>query len=505
MIFSRRTMLKLLTLATAVGGGTAMVGGARAAASAVDFGSVLGEAEELARRPYAAPRDRDLREFNDLSYDQYRDIRFKHDRGLWAGQGLNFQVDLFHPGFRFKTPLDISVVDGGGSEPVPFSADLFDYGSLVTAPTDVTGFAFSGFRVRSPINDPGVMDEFAVFQGASYFRSVAKGQRYGLSARGLAINTADPEGEEFPLFRKYWLIRPEPGATALVVLALLDSPSTTGAFRFTIRPGSPTSTDVELVLFPRVDMPKVGFGALSSMFLFGPSARAGYDDFRNAVHDSEGLQIVTGAGEHVFRPLANPSRLQVSAFLDRGPRGFGLVQRTRAFGAYQDLETRFDIRPSAWVEPIGDWGSGAVVLVEIPTETETNDNIAAYWRPSEPIPAGRPFTLTYRLLWCVTPPVEGQLARIAATRSGLSFDRRRRLFVVDFEGLSKDDPVPAVDVTASRGAIANVSSRWNRPSNAYRVSFELDTGRESLIELRLVLTRDAKPVSETWLYRWTPA
>ncbi|MEQ9332876.1 glucan biosynthesis protein G [Thalassobaculum sp.] len=502
MMFSRRKLLKMLTvLAAGTAGGNAV----RAAPAGLNFGAVLGEAEELSKRAYAEPGTADRYGFNDLTYDQYRDIRFHRDRGLWAGQGLNFQVDFFHPGFRFRTPVEILAVEGGQAQPVAFTPEMFEYGPLVTAPTDPAGLGFSGFRVRAPINTADVMDEFAVFQGASYFRSVAKGQRYGLSARGLAINTADPEGEEFPHFRKFWLMRPEPGATSLVVLALLDSPSTTGAYRFAIRPGSPTAVDIELVLFPRVEMPRVGFGALSSMFLFGPSGRAGYDDFRNAVHDSEGLQIVTGAGERVYRPLANPSRLQVSAFLDRGPRGFGLVQRTRSFSDYQDLETRFELRPSAWIEPIGDWGAGAVVLVEIPAETETNDNIVAYWRPSDPIPAGRPYALTYRLTWCETPPVDPAPARVVASRGGLSFDRKRRLFVVDFDGLARDDPAPTVDVSATRGTVGNVSARWNPPSGGYRVSFELDTGRETLIELRLVLVRDAMPVSETWLYRWTPA
>lgn len=507
MIFPRRTLLKVISLAAAAGvlGRQGRAGAARAAGPGVDFGTVLGEAEALSRKPFAEPVVNDPNKFNDLTYDQYRDIRFRRDRGLWAGQGLNFQVDLFHPGFRFRTPVEIMVVDGGKSEPLAFSPELFEYGPLVTAPTDTSGMAFSGFRVRTPINNPGMMDEFAVFQGASYFRAVAKGQRYGLSARGLAVNTGDPEGEEFPHFRKFWLIRPEPGATALVVLALLDSPSTAGAYRFTIRAGTVTSVDVELVLFPRVELPRVGFAPLSSMFLFGPSSRAGHDDFRNAVHDSNGLQILTGAGERVFRPLANPSRLQVSAFLDRGPRGFGLVQRSRAFVDFQDIDTRYEIRPSAWVEPIGDWGSGAVVLVEIPAETETNDNIVAYWRPSEPVRAGRPYTLTYRLLWGDAPPSEGVMARVSATRGGLSFDRKRRKFVVEFDGLSRDAPEPRADVGASRGTISNVVARWSPVSPMYRVSFELDPGRETLIELRLVLVRDTTPVSETWLYRWTPA
>ncbi len=240
---------------------------------------------------------------------------------------------------------------------------------------------FSGFRLRAPLNRAEHFDEFVVFQGASYFRAVAKGQEYGLSARGLALKTGDARGEEFPFFRTFWIERPRPEANTVVVHALLDSDSTTGAYRFTIRPGDPTVMDVEMTLYPRVELTHVGLAPLTSMFFFGPNDRVGIDDFRPAVHDSDGLAIWNGRGEWLWRPLINPETLQVSAFVDDNPRGFGLLQRHRAFADYQDLEAHYERRPSLWVETIGEWGSGAVQLVEIPSKSEYHDNVVAFWRP----------------------------------------------------------------------------------------------------------------------------
>lgn len=505
MRFSRRSLLGLAALACA-GEVLSRTASSRAAPASIggttDFGTVMDEAETLSRTPYEPHRIEFPETLADLDYDQYRTIRFREESALWRGEDRGFTIDLFHPGFFFRTPVEIYVVADGRTERVAFSGDMFDYTPPLVPPPSDHPLEFSGFRLRYPINRPGVMDEFIVFQGASYFRAVARGQRYGLSARGLALYTAEPQGEEFPDFVKFWLIRPQPGATSLVVLALLDSPSVAGAYRFTIRPGEATVTDVEMVLYPRVPLDGAGLAPLTSMYLFGPADGARRDDFRDAVHDSSGLQIVNGAGEQLWRPLANPARLQVSAFVDRNPRGFGLVQRTRRFIDFHDLEARYDLRPSAWVEPIGDWGAGAVNLIEIPTTSETNDNIVAYWRPAEPVPAGGPFALTYRLTWTGLIQEAASIGRVTDTRSGTSFDGQRRLFIVEFTGIAGE---PVIDVSASAGTLTNVVGRPNPLTEAYRVSFELDTGDATLIELRLILLRDGAPVSETWLYRWTAA
>ncbi|WPZ34461.1 glucan biosynthesis protein [Thalassobaculum sp. OXR-137] len=475
------------------------------AGTPASFEDVVGQAQTLAGQDYKARPAAGPGDLAELSYEQYQDIRFRREHALWIGQELGFEVDLFHPGFRFMRPVDIYNVNETGTHPVALAPEMFDYGPRVNAPSAPEGLSFTGFRARYPLNAPDRIDEFAVFQGGTRFRAVGSGQRYGVSARGLAIATADAEGEEFPDFTAFWLMKPVQGDSTMTVLALMDSPSITGAYRFQIRPGESTVIDVDTALFPRRQVTKIGLGPLTSMFLYDSSSRAGYDDFRTSVHNSDGLQMLTGNGERIFRPLANPSRLQLSAFLDTNPRGFGLVQRSRRFSDFQDMDARFDLRPSTWVEPVGEWGTGSVVLVEIPTEAETNDNIVAYWRPSAPFEPGTRTDLSYRMHFCSTPPDNVPLARVAATRGGRGGDGRRRLFVLDFVGLPASERMPHAEVSQSNGVILNVTTRPNPVDGSYRLSFEVDPGDESLVELRALLVGDSGPVSETWLYRWTSA
>jgi glucans biosynthesis protein len=386
---------------------------------------------------------------------------------------------------------------------VRFNSEVFDYGEGVPPPAADEVSGYSGFRVRYPINSADVLDEFLLFQGASYFRAVGRGQIYGLSARGLAVRTAEKEGEEFPAFTRFWIERPAVGATTLVIHALLDSPSVTGAYTFTVEPGEATRMDVRCALYPRVDLKSFGVAPLTSMFLFDPSNRIRFDDFRAAVHDSDGLQMVTGAGERLWRPLANPRELQISEFLDSDPRAFGLTQRARSYDDYADAEARYELRPSLWVEPQDKWGTGAVELVEIPSDKETHDNIVAFWRPAETLLAGERYDYGYRLQWLALPQDSAPVARVAATRIGQSRDRDHRLIVVDFDqvgALPRD--VQAV-VTASAGVVANVIGTAFPATRQYRASFELEPQNKDFIELRLVLIANGKPWSETWLYRWT--
>ena len=300
----------------------------------------------------------------------------------------------------------------------------------------------------------------------------------------------------------------QPGASALVVHALLESPSATGAYRFTVRPGDQTTMDVESVVFPRVDIAQVGLATLTSMFTFGPASHTGFDDWRPAVHDSEGLQIWTGRGEHVWRPLTNPRALQVSAFGDLAPRGFGLMQRSRNFSDYEDLETDYELRPSLWVEPIGAPGEGAVLLVEIPTRSEVHDNIVAFWRPKNPLKAKSENGFTYRLHWGDRAPIAEEVARIVGTFTGTSFSGKTREFVLDVSGGKlRADSVPRLVVTADHGVITVPSVVLNtaKPNDTWRASFELDPQGAPVVELRARLVDDSGTLSETWLYRWSPA
>lgn len=467
-------------------------------------------ARNLAKSPFQ-PLDTSLPEVLDqLTYDQYRDIRFAPDKAVWANTGLPFQMQLFHRGFYFKEPVEVAIVENGEAKHLAYSPEMFNIGPLVPQPVPNEDIGFSGIRLHGPINRPDYYDEVVVFQGASYFRSLGKGQVYGLSARGLAIKTGDPEGEEFPVFRAFWVETPVAGSETCVIHALLDSPSVTGAYRFTVRPGMPTLMDVEAQLFPRVDLEKVGLAPGTSMFFFSTYGRDDVDDFRPKVHDSDGLLMVTGRGERLWRPLSNPTDLQVSAFVDQSPRGFGLIQRDRDFENYQDLEAAYERRPSLWVEPVGDWGAGAVTLVEIPTNAEIHDNIVVYWAPKDKIPAGSEYFYAYRLAWGGDPGLEAKAAKVHATRSGrasIGGPTPVRLFVVDYVFDSDVDRAqlgaPKATVNASKGAVRNVVIHDNPSIEGLRLSFELDPQDEPLIELRTALTFESGQTAETWVYRWT--
>ena len=487
---------------------------------------LVAEAERLSREPDPDARMKFEGDYADLGYDGYRDLRFRADARPWAGQGLSFELDLLPPGFLYDRPVSIHLVEDGRAVELPYDPALLDTGPLASVPTNPDELAWSGFRVRHPLNRPDVMDEVVVFQGASYFRAVARDQLYGLSARGLAIDTAEPDGEEFPRFVAFWIEKPSPDAASITVHALLQSESVTGAYSFAITPGEETRMEVRSTLFPRVDLAHVGIAPLTSMFLFDATNRDDFDDWRDEVHDSDGLQMVNGVGERLLRSLGNGRTLQVSSFVDRDPKAFGLVQRHRAFADYQDAEARYDLRPSAWVEPVGAWGEGRVELVEIPSREEIHDNVVAYWRPSATLEAGSRHDYDYRLSWTATPADAVPLWRLNAARTGRSLtDPDLRRVVLDFAppaGVAVPTATPGnvgdaaiagggvgidalrPNVSAGEGEVRNVVASRLPGGERYRLSFEYDPKKAEAADLRVRLsTEDGTPASETWLWRWT--
>jgi len=460
-------------------------------------------ARDLATKPYRAADEELPGPLARIDYDHYRMIRFDPQKAIWRGDNLPFQMHLFHRGFIYRTRVDIHEVADGRARRLAYDPNLFSFGENERPQGDI---GYAGFRLHHPINRPDYYDEVSAFLGASYFRAVGKGLGYGLSARGLAIKTAEPSGEEFPVFKAFWIERPRPGVNAILIHALLDSPSCAGAYRFAIRPGEDTVFDVQLQLFPREEIMAAGIGPLTSMYFFGPENRGGADDYRPAVHDSDGVMIATGRGEQLWRPLANPRELQVSGFGDANPRGFGLMQRRRDFAAYQDLEARYERRPSAWVEPIGDWGEGNVQLVEIPTRGEIHDNVVAFWRPKEMLRPRQEYGFVYRLHWLPAAPGNPELAQFLASRGGAA-PENARLFVLDaVGGKLKDLPQnaePQLDVSCGPGAIRNPVVFRNPETGGWRAHFEMVPGNARLVELRALLKQGDRPLTETWVYRWT--
>ena len=466
--------------------------------------AMVSQAARLAQADYSPP-PKVPQNWVDLTYDQYRGINFKPQSALWKDTERPFNVEFFAPGLYFPSPISVSVVEDGMAQPVLFSKEAFRLASLVPELPFDESVGYSGFRIKAAINDPVRKDEFVVFQGASYFRAVGRHQFYGLSARGLAINTADPSGEEFPDFRSFWIEGGERGSKDITIHALMDSPSVTGLYSFKIVPGVATEMDVKASLFPRRELTHVGLGAETSMFLFDETNRNKFDDFRPAVHDSDGLLIENGAGETLWRPLANPRNLQVSSFVDDNPKGFGLLQRPRDFADYADLEAKYHKRPGLWVTPGEDWGKGAVTLVEIPADREIYDNIVAYWRPRKALPAGQEYRFSYRLAWCETPPVDPTLPKVVNTRMGKRF-LGGRIATIDFaptERLPEDLSKITRHVSSNRGEVSEGILQRNPNTGGVRLAFTFDPGKAKSMELRAQLMVDGKKVSEVWLYRWT--
>ena len=493
------------------------------AGSAASFGldQVTERARQLAATPYDSPPDVVPQWLRELDYDQFRQIRFRPERALWQDRKLPFSIQFFHPGFYYDRIIDVHVVKPSGQlAPVNFSPDQFDYGAADLGSRVPHDLGYAGFRIHHPIKTAAYQDEVAVFLGASYFRAVGRDQVYGLSARGVAINTGSVSGEEFPWFREYWLVEPRPGAKDLTFYALLDSPSATGAFRFVVTPGPQTRIDVELKLFPRAPIGKLGLAPLTSMFLHGEdSPPRGEPDYRPEVHDSDGLLVASRTGEWIWRPLANPEDLAVTSFELESPRGFGLMQRDRSFDHYQDIEARQDLRPSLWIEPKGEWRAGRIELVEIPTEKDTNDNIVAYWVPALPATPGEPVSLAYSILWYGDDAARPPGGRVVATRvdAGTHDDARR--IMVDFEGaalagLPADAVVEGLVTAYSAGQGATPGAQpaqlieqqvlRNPATGGWRLVFQLRPPDGDPIELRAFLRHGPDVLTETWSYLMRP-
>lgn len=487
------------------------------------FDYVVSRARERADSEYVEPAGGLPDALTGMDYSQYRGIRFREDQALWADHSP-FRVEFFHPGFLYTEPVTIHAVSDKASRQLSFDRGAFEYGDGVAGLDKVAASAagmdsaqgYAGFRVHYPINDPETADEVLVFLGASYFRMVGPDQRYGLSARGLAIDTAEPQGEEFPAFREFWLVRPDEDAERLRIYALLDSPSVTGAYRFDLKPGTETRVDVKSRLFARTEVGKLGIAPLTSMFLFGENTARHNDDFRPQVHDSDGLLIHRRSGRWLWRPLTNPASLRVTSHPGKAPRGFGLAQRDRQFEHYLDRQARYDRRPSLWVTPQGgDWGKGRVELVEIPSDSETNDNIAAYWVPDEPMTGGDSRRYDYRVATFGAHRPEHELARVVRTRIGWGAvpgmaeppPRSKRQFIVDFEGpslarLGEDLPVEPV-LDASAGDIEDLSASRLPANGRWRVSFKLSPEEAKPTDMRLYLELRGKRLTETWNYVWS--
>lgn len=454
----------------------------------------------------------------DLNYDDYRLIRFRDDRSRWADESTRFRLGAFHMGWLFPEPVRLFEVQDGMATEMLFSTDDFEYlndlAERVPEHAELPGVA--GFRLNHPLNRPDKWDELVAFVGASYFRALGRNSAYGISARGLALNTATSQGEEFPRFSRFYMERDINGGPSITVYATLESASVTGAYRFVITPGTETVMDVTCRLFFRQDVAELGIAPLTSMFLFSEKNRAEFDDYRPNVHDSDGLRILRADGDIIWRPLNNPPQLTGSYFAETAPRRFGLHQRDRFFDSYQDTGARYERRPSLDVEPLGDWGKGNVRLVEIPSDLEANDNIVAYWIPETPAKAGDAREFAYRLHWGDLPHDDGEpLAYVFETRSGhggfagVEVQQGTRKFVVDYKGgmigtLEAEAEIQPV-VSIANGEITGTVLEKIAGTDIWRLVIDISAAEGAVVELAAHLAGYDRRLTENWLYQWINA
>ena len=484
--------------------------------SGFGFANVEALAQERSQHGYEAGSAKLPAAIAHLTYDQYQSIRFRRADALWRNQSL-YEVQFFHRGFNFDRRVNISEVVDGAPRPIPYNPAWFDFGRVVRQPGKLPrDLGYAGFRVHYPLHTPAYKDEAIVFLGASFFRVLARNEDYGLTARGLAINTASKSGEEFPWFTDFWLVKPtDPEQRVLTLYALLDSDSVTGAYRFDVRPGRITQVEVHSTLFPRRNIQKLGIASMTSMFLYGEDpAGHRFNDYRPEVHDSDGLMAQTGTGEWLWRPLTNPRELRINRFMDEHPHGFGLIQRDRDFAHYQDEDAHFQRRPSYWVQPLGDWGRGGVELVEIPTDEDIHDNIAAYWVPEQPVEAGKPLHYDWLMFAHGDSPQWPPGGKVIATRTltatpeevhDLNRSDARRI-VIDFaggdlDGLDRTQPLKAL-LTANGGQVQDVTVEKLSETGSWRVSFLVLPSRpHETVDLHCYLQLYGESLTETWTYQ----
>ena len=454
----------------------------------------------------------------EIDYTTYRSIRFKPEQSLWHGEN-DYELQFFHPGFLYEYPVTIHTIgESNKPERLAFNSDMFNYDGSASGLAGLTDekSGFAGFRVHYPIKNEEYKDEFAVFLGASYFRLVGKNQVYGISARGLAIDTALAKGEEFPHFTEFWIIEPSKGKP-ITIYARLESPSVAGAYKFVIQPDVDTSVKVESWLFARDDVNKLGIAPFTSMFLYGENTEKRHDDYRPEVHDSDGVLMVTHADEEIWRPLTNPARLQVTSLSDANPKGFGMLQRDGKWDNYLDAEANYHLRPGLWVTPEAGFEKGRLEVVEIPTKSEIHDNIVAFWTPEKPFKAGESLYFAYELKTVEQNPFVSELASVVRTRQGkavLPGDEFKddalsttRQFSVDFSAppdIAFDNESMKLVVQGTNGTISQQRLYPVADGQEWRATFFVKPKEKQTVDMRAYIEKDGKRVSEVWNYVYQP-
>jgi periplasmic glucans biosynthesis protein len=474
------------------------------------FDILKNRAETLSQAPFQPYEEKSPDVLDEIDYDAHWKISFKKAQTVRVG---DVPLQFFHLGLYFRAPVKMSVVEDGQAREILYSEDYFEMPEDSPAHR-MKDEGFAGFRIMRP----DLETDWISFLGGAYFRTDGAEMQYGLSARGVAIDTGLATPEEFPRFTEFYVEDSKNPETDVVIYALMDGPRVTGAFRMEIANDDGQVMDIQSVLYFRAPVERLGIAPLTSMFWYSEMNRVQAFSWRPEVHDSDGLSMVTGAGEQIWRPLNNPPRIVTSSFSDQNPKGFGLIQRDRAFSSYEDDGVFYNRRPSVWIEPTGEWGQGAVQLVEIPTDDEIYDNVVVYWLPAELPAAGDARAFDYKIYWGRREPHDSALARTVASRLGAGgvpgqprpADQIK--LVIDFageslQGLTVEDGVEPEIVT---GDAAEVINPYVLPivgtDNAWRLTFDLKAATDiDTLDIRAFLKDADGPLTETWLGQLHPS
>ena len=451
---------------------------------------LISRAQRLARAPFAeTPAHPGAAK---IDYTALHEARFREERTLWGDLPGDTGIRFFPLSATAPQPVEIAIIERGRATPLRYDPAMFDApaGNPVTALPPGAGFA--GFRIMNAARD----GDWLSYLGASYFRAPSPQKQFGLSARAVAINTSIQGREEFPRFTHFWLERI--GPSSVTIFALLDGASITGAFRFVSRLDKDgVRQDVTAALFPRRAIPELGLMPMTSMFWYDQANRTVGTDWRPEIHDSDLLSIASADGTAHARPIVNPTAPMVSAFAERDPKGFGLLQRDRDFDHYQDDGVFYDRRPTLWATPARPLGAGEVRLYAFPTDSEYTDNLAAYWTPAAaPVP-GKRIDLSYKLDWTADrSPAATSMAIVENVWRGRGDQPDIARLVVDFAGVAEGSK-PDLWVDIANGTLVKQAGYpvLGR-KGLYRTVLDLRRSGGGAADVRLQLQASGRAVSE---------
>jgi len=439
-----------------------------------------------------------------IEYEKYSEIRFKPEYTFWR-ENSKFHMQFFPQGYIYQESIKINEVWEDYQTPIFYQGSYFSipHGINIDKFNELSGF--SGLKLLYPINSENVHEEFAVFQGSSYFRIISKGQIYGLSARGIAINTGLQTPEEFPIFSEFWIEKPKPKSEKVIVHSHLVGNSIEGYYKFTLYPGEVSKAEVTFESIIKRDIEKIGIAPLTSMFWYGESSTSLNPPYPES-HDSDGL-LIQDDQTFIWIPLENPKKPTTTIFKVKKLKGFGLMQRDREFSSYEDPRYEYHKRPSAWVEPVNseNWENGYISLYRIPTRDDLMDNIIVFYSPEKLPTKGDNIKFSYNIKMIDKLKLDDDFAEVVSTKIIQNKDKNLISFFIDFKGLDLKNFEEKDYKFNLEGEDYEVLECLLNPINnldKLRVSIKLSQKNKNITSSTIsgFISEDSKIKSEVWKY-----